>query len=182
MAVKDALLEALAQPGTEDRLEVHNGQLREKPSMTFRHGSSSFYLGVQLADQLDRSEFEIRVQHGRLRRTDKTYYIPDVYVIPMAIITPERAESRELEIYDEPLPFVAEHWSQSTGEYDVMAKLPEYRRRGDAEIWLVHPFERTVTAWRRQPDGNYSQTVYRGGRVQLWALPGVTIDLDALFH
>jgi Uma2 family endonuclease len=181
MLVRDALLEALARPETEDRLEVHDGQLREKPSGTFRHGSSLTYLGFQLGNQLDRSVYEVRVNHGRLRRTDRTYYIPDVYVIPMAIITPERAESLELEIYDEPLPFVAEHWSPSTGGYDVVAKLPEYKRRGDAEIWLVHPFERTVKAWRRQPDGDYTETVFRGGRVQLWALPGVTIDLDALF-
>lgn len=181
MLVKDALLEALARPGTEDRLEVHDGQLREKPSMTFRHGNSSFYLGLQLGSQLDRLEFVVRVQAGRLRRTDKTYYIPDVFVIPMSIITPERADSLELEIYDEPLPFVAEHWSPSTGGYDVVAKLPEYRRRGDGEIWLVHLFDRTVTAWRRQADGSYTESVFRGGRVQLWALPGVTIDLDALF-
>jgi Uma2 family endonuclease len=180
MLVKDALLEALARPGTEDRLEVHDGQLREKPSMTFAHGSASFYLGLQLGNQLDRTEYVVRVNHGRLRRTEKTYYIPDVYVIPMAIITPERAESRELEIYDEPLPFVAEFWSPSTGDYDVVSKLPEYKRRGDAEIWLVHPFELTVTAWRRQPDSDYTETVYRDGQVQLWALPGVTIDLDAL--
>ena len=148
--------------------------------MTFRHGSSSVYLGAQLIGQLDRSQYEVRINHGRLRRTEKTYYIPDVYVIPMSIITPERANSLALEIYDEPLPFVAEHWSPSTGDYDVMAKLPEYRRRGDAEIWLVHPFERTVTAWRRQSDGHDTRTVFHGGRVQLWALPGVTIDLDAL--
>jgi Uma2 family endonuclease len=182
MVVKDALLEALARPGTEDRLEVHNGRLREKPSMTFRHGNSSFYLGLQLGNQLDRSEFVVRVNHGRLRRTEKTYYIPDVYVIPMAIISPEREASLELEIYDEPLPFVAEFWSPSTGDYDVVAKLPEYKRRGDAEIWLLHPFERTVTVWRRQPVGDYIETVYRGGQVELWALPGVTIDLDALFR
>jgi Uma2 family endonuclease len=57
--------------------------------------------------------------------------------------------SLELEIYDEPLPLVAEVWSPSTGGYDVLAKLPEYRRRGDTEIWLLHPYERTLTAWRR---------------------------------
>jgi Uma2 family endonuclease len=182
MLVKDAILEAMARPGYENRLEVHDGQLREKPSMTFRHGGTSFYLGMQLATQLDRTKYEVRVNHGRLRRTEKTYYIPDVYVIPMSIITPERAASRELEIYDEPLPFVAEAWSASTSDYDIREKLPEYMERGDLEIWLLHPYEQTVTAWRRQPDGTSSETVYRGGVVQIVSLPSVTIDLDALFQ
>jgi Uma2 family endonuclease len=182
MLVKDRILEALAQPGYEDRLEVHNGKLREKPSMTFRHGGISFYLGMQLAGQLDRSMYQVRVNHGRLRRTEKTYYIPDVYVIPMSIITPDREESRELEIYDEPLPFVAEAWSKSTGDYDAEEKLPKYKDRGDRVIWYLHPFERTVTAWVRQPDGTYTETVYQGGKVQIQSLPGVTIDLDELFH
>lgn len=180
MLGKDALLEALTQPETEDRLQFHDGKLWEKSSTTFEHGKSSFFLGLQLGNQFDRAEYVVRVQHGRLRRTDGTYDIPDVYVIPVSIITPERAESPELEIYDEPLPFVAERWSPSMGDDDVMAKLPEYKRRGDAEIWLVHPFEPTVTAWRRQSDGGSMPTVFRGGQVKLWALPSVTIDLDAL--
>jgi Uma2 family endonuclease len=86
----------------------------------------------------------------------------------MAIVAPERLHSLELEIYDEPLPLVA--------------KLPEYRRRGDTEIWLLHPYERTLTAWRRQTDGEYIESVYHGGVVLPMALPGVTVDLDALFR
>ncbi|MEP6871059.1 MAG: hypothetical protein ABI939_04320 [Anaerolineaceae bacterium] len=33
-----------------------------------------------------------------------------------------------------PLPFVAEVWLPSTGEYDVDEKFPQYQRRGDLEI------------------------------------------------
>ncbi len=58
---------------------------------------------------------------------------------------------------------------------------PEGHRRGDTEIWLIHPYERTLTAWRRQPDGTYAETVYRGGPVQPATLPDVTIGLDTLF-
>lgn len=64
---------------------------------------------------------------------------------------------------------------------DVDSKLPEYQRRGDREIWRLHPFDRNLIAWRRQPDGSYSESHYTGGSVQPVALPGVTIDLDALF-
>jgi Uma2 family endonuclease len=79
------------------------------------------------------------------------------------------------------MPLVVEVWSPSTGEYDVDEQLPEYQARGDLEIWRVHPFERTLTVWRRQADGAYAHEVYEGGVVRPIALPGVTIDLDALF-
>ena len=74
-----------------------------------------------------------------------------------------------------------EVWSRSTGGYDVDAKLPEYQRRGDLEIWRVHPYERTLIAWRRQLDGTYTELLYTGGRVRPVAMPDVTADLDALF-
>lgn len=86
-----------------------------------------------------------------------------------------------LEVYEGPLPLVVEVWSPSTGEYDVDTKLPEYQRRGDLEIWRLHPFDRTLIAWRRQPDGSYSESQYTGGTVRPVALPGVAIDLDTLF-
>jgi Uma2 family endonuclease len=76
---------------------------------------------------------------------------------------------------------VVEVWSPSTGRYDVDTKFPEYRARGDHEVWRVHPFERIVTVWRRQPDDSYIESRHSGGTIELWALPGVTIDLDAVF-
>ena len=87
-----------------------------------------------------------------------------------------------LEVYAGPLPLVVEVWSPSTGDYDVEEKFPEYQRRGDEEIWCIHPYERTLHDWWRQPDGTYAETVFTGGKVQPVALPGVTVDLDALFR
>lgn len=80
-----------------------------------------------------------------------------------------------------PLPLVVEVSSPSTGDYDVDTKLPEYQRRGDLEIWRVHPYDHALTAWRRQPDGSYLEMGHTGGGVRPVALPGVAIDLDALF-
>ncbi len=62
----------------------------------------------------------------------------------------------------------------------MAAKLPLYRQRGDEEIWFIHPYERTLTVWRRRPDGSYSEERYAGGIVPIASLPGVSIDLDAL--
>ena len=75
---------------------------------------------------------------------------------------------------------IVEGWSSSTGGYDVDTKLPEYQRRGDAEIWRFHPYERTLRVWRRQPDGGYAETQYSSGLVRPASLPDVRIDPDAL--
>jgi Uma2 family endonuclease len=87
-----------------------------------------------------------------------------------------------LESYMQPLPFVAEVWSPSTGDYDVDTKFPEYKKRGDLEIWRIHPYDRQIIAWRRQADGSYSETAYTSGEVPVASLPGVTIKLDSLFR
>ncbi len=181
MVVGDRILEELTRAGEDSRLEVHQGKLREKPTMSFDHGDVMTYLAVQLGRQLDRAAYRVHVNNARVSRTTTTYYIPDLVVIPVVAAERFRGKIGVLEIYDEPLPLVAEVWSESTGDYDVDEKLPEYMRRGDLEIWRLHPYERTLTAWRRRTDGTYTETVYRSGIVESSALPGVTVDLDELF-
>jgi Uma2 family endonuclease len=174
--VEDIMLEE------SDRIwEVHRGKLREKPSMSESHNRVIWRLVDQLVPQIDRNRFELRFNMGRVRRTEQTYYVPDLYVIPIRGPVTIRNLPYRLEVFDHPLPLVVEGWSPSTGSYDVNEKLPEYMGRGDREIWRVHPFEFTLTAWRHQPDGNYFETVFRGGKMQPIALPGVIIDLDLLF-
>ncbi|MGH2614037.1 MAG: Uma2 family endonuclease [Thermomicrobiales bacterium] len=171
---------ALAEP---DRMwELRDGILREKPPMTDAHDWLALKLGHFLLLQLDWSIHQVRVNSGRLRRPASTYYIPDVFVLPTALTAPYRNRPDVLSVYDQPLPLVVEIWSRSTGDYDTAAKLPVYRERGDLEIWYVHPYERTLTAWVRQSDGSYEETLYREGLVRLAALSGVEIDLAALFE
>ena len=38
-----------------------------------------------------------------------------------------------------------------------------------------------MRAWIRQADGSYAERVYTDGVVQLSALPGTSINIDALF-
>ena len=161
--------------------ELSRGQLREKPGMSVEHGSVMDNLLAFLFEQLDRSEYRIRTNHPRLRRSADTYYIPDVAVIPTPVVQALLEQPGSLDAYADPLPLVIEIWSPSTGRYDINEKLPDYQLRGDLEIWYVHPYERTLTAWRRRPDGAYSESVYRGGIVRPESLPAVEIDLDVLF-
>ena len=161
--------------------ELHCGELHQKPGMTAEHNYVAWKLSFRLGQQLDDTQFHIRVGMGHVRRSPENYYIPDVLVIPIELVRPLRGRSNVLEAYDAPLPLVVEVWSPSTGDYDVDSKLPEYQRRGDLEIWRIHPFDRTLTAWRRQPDGTYAESQFSRGSVQPVALPNVTIDLDTLF-
>jgi Uma2 family endonuclease len=181
MSVVAKTYEEIALEDRDHRWELHRGQLREKPPMSVAHNWSMRKLGWKLKEQLPESEYAVIVDTGRVRRTQENYYIPDVMVVPIAAVRRLFERPHQLEVYDEPLPFVGEFWSPSTGNYDVGEKLDEYMNRGDREIWRAHQFERTVTAWHRQPDGSYTKTVYHGGVVGLVALPNVTIDLDDLF-
>jgi len=104
--------------------------------MSAEHNGAMAELGFQLQRQLDRSQYRVRINAGRLHSTE-SYYIPDVMVVPAALEQEQRRGPGSLEIYDAPLPLVVEIWSPSTGLYDVDTKLPEYQRRGDAEIWRL---------------------------------------------
>ena len=83
-------------------------------------------------------------------------------------------------VHDRPLPLVVEVWAPLTSDYDLEAKLADYQARGDLEIWRIHPYERTLTTWRRE-NGSYTKEIIRDDFVQPVALPNVTIDLAALF-
>jgi Uma2 family endonuclease len=167
--------------GVDGIWELHDGRLVEKPGMTWEHGDIALELGYHLHHQLDRGEYRVRINEGRVRRSPGSIYIPDVLVVPTAYGEPFRGRPGTLAIFSDPLPLVVEVWSRSTGGYDVDTKLPIYQQRGDLEIWRLHPYERTLTTWVRQPDGTYEETIHRDGIVSPTALPGVTIDLAALF-
>ncbi|MBA3450056.1 MAG: Uma2 family endonuclease [Chloroflexia bacterium] len=163
----------------EDRFwELWDGVPVEKPWMSIEHNAVALYLGVALANQLDRRLYRITVNGDRARPSPRNSYIPDVIAISAAYQDP--LDRRALGIYTDPLPLVVEVWSPTTGDYDIEAKLPVYRTRGDLEIWFIYPYERTLTARRRQPDSTYTEERYKGGIVPVASLPGVSIDLDAL--
>lgn len=161
--------------------ELWDGVLVEKPQMSMRHNRVAAYLGAALINQLDPRVYVVSINGDRTRISSRSYYIPDVMVIPAAYqLPPYQDDPWGLGAYREPLPLVVEVWSPTTGRYDFTVKLQGYRERGDLEIWYLHPRERTLRVWRKQPDGSYTEETYQGGIVPVASLPGVTIDLDAL--
>jgi Uma2 family endonuclease len=149
--------------------------------MSFAHNETLMRLAFQFAGQLDRARWVLRINMGRVRRLDEVYYIPDLFVFPLASAASLMQHPDNLEVYDTPMSLIVEIWSPSTDAYDADAKLPEYRRRGDLEIWRIHPLKQTLMVWRRQPKGAYDEAIYTGGTIAPVAIPGVVIDLDALF-
>lgn len=178
--ITEAEYQQIALADHERNWELLDGQLREKPAMTWAHDEVVIALSNLLYQQLDRRRFRVRVE-GRVRRPG-TIFRPDVSVVPTELGDEFRGRPGVLAIFSEPLPLVVEVWSRSTGDYVVDAKLPIYQRRGDLEIWRVHPYERTVTVWRRQADGSYIDHIYREGAIRPVALPDVTIELSRLFE
>lgn len=182
MGISEATYERVAFEDPSGQWELVCGRLRSKPGTTTEHGFAIRDLARFLMLQLDPALYTVSSGTARLRIASGTFYIPDLCVLPREF---ERRKLREmparLEIYEEPMPLVVEVWSPSTGDYDVEEKLREYQRRADLEIWRIHPCERTLTAWRLQPDGQYDERLLRDGHVQPVALPAVDIDLSLLF-
>jgi Uma2 family endonuclease len=184
MAVAQRLSEQayleFVQSGEEGAWELHAGRLVEKPGMSWKHGGIVTRLIVLFDQQLDPAEYHVFTEL-RVRRPAATVFLPDVMIVPTSYGEAIR-DLPVLAIFSDPLPLVIEVWSPSTGDYNVDAKLPVYQQRGDLEIWRIHPYERTLTSWQRQPDGSYRDTLYRDGTITPVALPGVTIDLGALLE
>ncbi|MEX1104500.1 MAG: hypothetical protein WED87_09630, partial [Dehalococcoidia bacterium] len=63
-------------------------------------------------------------------------------------------------------------------------KFDEYKKRGDLEIWRLHPYEKSIIAWRRQADGAYSETRYAfsDGEAPVLSLPGVVVRFEEIFE
>lgn len=180
MAISPATYERVALEDPEGQWELHCGRLRRKPPMTMPHNELQAELAYLLESAINRDAYAVR-QVSRAQAGSGRYYVPDVMVVPRTYVARFRDAPGTLEAYSEPLPLVVEVWSRSTGDYDVDEKLPEYQRRGDLEIWRVHPYDRVVTTWRRQPDGSYTESTHASGLLPLHAIPGATIDLDRLF-
>lgn len=169
----------LAEP--IEKWELIEGRLREKPGLSWDHNRVVMMLGLLLLRQLDLHQFHVFYE-SRVRRSFGTIFLPDLMVVPTEFGREFAGRPGTLAIFSQPLPLVVEVWSVSTRDYDVDTKLPEYQRGGDEEIWRIHPYEKTLTVWRRQPDGTYVEAVHREGALGPAALPGVVIELADLFQ
>lgn len=182
MVLRQQTYDQLVLEDPSSQWELFNGCIRRKPGMTFEHNHVSRILGYRLQMQLPLDKYVVSVNTGRARHGEHNAFIPDVMVIPVALMPRFALSPGGVEAYSDPLPLVVEVWSPSTGEYDVETKFPIYRAQGHAEIWRIHPYERVVTMWRRREDGSYNESRLIEGDLVPVALPGVSIPFAELFR
>ena len=180
MTVSEETFRQVALEDPEGHWELYEGNMRRKPGATFEHNEVQSELPFLIMRQLDRQQFGVRCNAGYVRVPEHSYYIPDVFVIPMDLMRPLFG-TKELEWYQAPMPLVVEIWSPAPEDDNIDMRLRGYQRRGDREIWRLDPYDKTLVASRREADGSYAEALYTGGLVHPVALPGVTVDLDALF-
>lgn len=79
--------------------------------------------------------------------------------------------------------FIVEVISPASAAQDRIRKFRVYERSGVREYWLVQPAEHLVTVHVLEASGRYGRgSVHEGtGSLPVSVLPGVSIDLDALF-
>ena len=68
------------------------------------HADVAFYLGMALDSQLERREFRVNVNDGKLRISERNYFIPDVVVIPAEFKTPYEDNPRAINAFAQPMP------------------------------------------------------------------------------
>jgi Uma2 family endonuclease len=184
MPVSEETYKRVALEDGDEQWELDRGHLRCMPPFTVAHAWAINELSRQLVFSLDERQYSGRVNGTRLRTSSGSYYVPDVLVVPRPLVERGlREHPHQLEAYDEPMPLVVEVSPPYHDDYDVDVKLAAYQQRGDAEIWRLHPYERTLIAWQRRPDGSYGEQQYTGvAVVEPVAVPGVRIELAALFE
>jgi len=79
--------------------------------------------------------------------------------------------------------FVVEIISPSTSVKDQTTKTALYERHGVKEYWLIHPMDNLLIIRLLGPDGKYGAPLIREGkgRAAVATLPGLDVDLDAVF-
>jgi hypothetical protein len=172
--------EAFVLSGAEGAWELHDGYLVEKPALSGPRGTVVTGLARQLLPQLDPAAYETRINDGRVRAGVDTILIPDVLIVPTAD-SASFGGGPGLVIHARPVPLVVEVWAPPTEGHDVDARIPRYQQRGDLEIWRIHPTERTLTTWVRQPDGTYQETIYQSGMALPTALRGALLRREQRF-
>jgi Uma2 family endonuclease len=134
MPVTWATYARVAMEDVEGAWELHDGRLHTKGTGSWDHNDAVSELGFQLAGQLDRGTFSVRINGGRVRcssqRFHLTCFVPDVLVVPHALTVPLRGRPNVLEVYDASVPLVVEVWD-SPDRDDTDVKIDRYRRHGD---------------------------------------------------
>ncbi len=163
-----------------ERMELIDGELREKGGVSQRHGEIEVQLTIPLGTHVFANGL------GRIYPSDTQFAIfrdPDVIVIPdLAFVRAERVppEAERWQIAPFAPDLAVEVISPNDRYVEVMEKIERYGRAGVPLVWLVDPRRRVVEvhALGRQPVTLHESETLDGGDV----LPGFVLAVADLFR
>ncbi len=161
--------------------ELIDGELFLSPRPRWKHSRISSRLGMIIGPPYERGQGGpggwIIVDEPELH-LDAHVLVPD-----MAGWRVERVSYEPLKVgMDIPPDWVCEVLSPSTGRLDRAKKLPIFAMYGVSYAWLIHPLERTLTAFRLE-NGRWSIIATHAGedKVAIEPFTEVTLDLTELW-
>lgn len=171
-------LEQMGSAG--ERLELIDGQLREKDGASQRHGE----IEIRILLPVGRHVFERGL--GEIYPSDTQFAIfrdPDVIVIPdVAFVRADRLppEAERWHIAPFAPDLAVEVISPNDRYVEVMEKIARYQRAGVPVVWVVDPRRRAVEvrALGRPQVTLHEQETLDGGDV----LPGFTLAVADIFR
>ena len=92
MVVSAMTYEQVALEDPDGQWELDCGRLRQKPGMTYGHNDAMRKLARRLGTQLDERAFAVDMNATRLRVSTGSFYIPDLTVIPRALVQKPREQ------------------------------------------------------------------------------------------
>lgn len=169
-------LDFIPQQRAGDRHELFDGELVVTPSPVPPHQRASSRVHVRFA------------QHALNGDLGESFYAPiDVVFAPKVVAVPDvvfvardRARIIGPKAIEGSPTLIVEILSPSTRRRDLGAKKALYERFGVPEYWTVDLKRRVVTVCLLD-DGRYRCVDHGDGVVRAAAVPGLDVDLEALF-
>ena len=161
--------------GPDERIELIEGEIIDMAPIGSDHASCVNRLTSLLAHAVQGKGI-LSVQNP-VRLSNHTEPEPD-----FAVLKPRD------DFYQKQLPTAVDtllivEVSNTSERYDRDIKLPLYATHGVPEVWLISIEQKTLSIYRTPTGDRYQheQTTDAPGRVTLFALPDVSVDLSTLF-
>jgi Uma2 family endonuclease len=158
--------------------EIVNGEIRIMPMAKFGHAMIVTNLNHQLFGQLDRKKYVVLTGSWGLviQPEPLTCRAPDLAVF-------ERSAIREVDGYIRSAPdLLVEVLSPRNTPKDIRLKTVEYSSLGVPEFWIVNPDRRNVEILLFEDGHLRRKTMVTEGALRPVRLPGVSIDIEAIWR
>jgi Uma2 family endonuclease len=164
-------------PDDGNRYELYDGELRVVPSPMLLHQRIVGRLHLLLSAYVQSAGGEVFMAPLDVVLTEYDVVEPDLIVFG-----PEKARRLEpLEHVYFPPDLAVEVLSPSTARIDRGPKSVLLAKHRVPEYWLVDPQERTLEVRIERAGGYPDPIVLAGGTYRSVSLPGLVIDVEALF-